>query len=301
MAVVIAVGVLAVILAATLIVVNRRRGGSGEAAAGVVSADMGRPRPTVAEFHVQDGTARVHFEVPLPASGADEVLAELLGREAVEVVREKRHSLPIGDVTRVTALGRFGADWLEVTSIGLDTPGELPPPMLPEMLPHAGRGDFDPFEHISGLPEHAPGLAEGRRGEDLEPMRLRLPATASAGLRAQGVDPDGSDAIDLVLGLMRAAGYSISSTGDDTFMAVLGGGRTMLRVIPHEAGSHPEVDETAIRRFVVDFGASGADRGILLSEKWSPFEIYDRERRDRRIRFVTRERLQAFVDALALG
>lgn len=301
MAVVIAVGALAVVLAVTVIAQLRRRGRSEVVATAAVSVEASRPRPVVAEFHVQDGTARVHFEVPLPESGADEVLSELLGREAVEVVREKRHTLPIGDVTRVTALGRVGAEWREVASIGLATPGELPPPMLPALVPHAGRGDFDPFEHISGLPEHAPGLAEGRRGEDLEALRMRLPATASAGLRAQGVDPDGSDAIAVVLGLMRAAGYSIAPAGDDTFMAVLAGGRTLLRVVPHLPGSHPEVDETAIRRFVVDFGASGADRGILLSEKWSPFEIYERERRDRRVRFVTRERLQAFVDALALG
>jgi hypothetical protein len=51
---------------------------------------------------------------------------------------------------------------------------------------------------------------------------------------------------------------------------------------------------------VVDFGSSGADRGLLISEKFAPFEIYDRERRDRRIRFVTRERLEGFIDALAL-
>jgi hypothetical protein len=71
-------------------------------------------------------------------------------------------------------------------------------------------------------------------------------------------------------------------------------------VVPHLPGSHPELDESAIRKFVVDFGSSGADRGLLISEKYAPFEIYDRERRDRRIRFVTRERLAGFIDALAL-
>jgi hypothetical protein len=60
------------------------------------------------------------------------------------------------------------------------------------------------------------------------------------------------------------------------------------------------LDEHDIRRFVVDFGGSAADRGLLVSEKYAPFEIYDRERRDSRIRFVTRERLPGFIDALAI-
>ena len=38
----------------------------------------------------------------------------------------------------------------------------------------------------------------------------------------------------------------------------------------------------------------------LVSDKFSPFEVYERERREPRIRFVTRERLQKFVDALSL-
>ena len=38
-----------------------------------------------------------------------------------------------------------------------------------------------------------------------------------------------------------------------------------------------------------------------LTGNSSPVEIYERERRDPRIRFVTRERLQGFIDALALN
>ena len=47
--------------------------------------------------------------------------------------------------------------------------------------------------------------------------------------------------------------------------------------------------------------STGADKELLITEKFSPFEIYDRERREPRMRFITRERLQDFVDALVLG
>jgi hypothetical protein len=40
---------------------------------------------------------------------------------------------------------------------------------------------------------------------------------------------------------------------------------------------------------------------MYVSEKYGPFEIYDMERREPRIRFITRERLQKFVEAVSLG
>lgn len=302
MGIVIAI-VLAVAVAIVVVVLlmSRRGSDSSGAATGTPSTDSGRMRPAVAEFHVIDGSARVHFEVPLPAGGADEVLAELLGREAVEVVREKRHTLPLGDIHRVVALGRASGSWKEVATIGLDTPGELPPPVPVVPLAHGGHHDFDPFERMSDLPQQAPGLAGGTRSEDLGPLTLRLPAAALAGLRAQGIDPAQADAVAQVLGLMRAAGYTLMPQGADSYRADRAGVATFVRTVAHARGSHPELDEAAIRRFVVDFAASGAARGLLLSEKFAPFEIYDRERRDPRVRFVSRERLQAFADALALG
>jgi hypothetical protein len=298
--IVIAVVAAAVVLALVFVAV-RTRGGSRPQGAGEVTVEATRLRPSVAEFHVSDGSARVHFEVPLPGEGADEVLTELLGREAVEVVREKRHTLPIDDVHRVVALGRRGPDWSEVATIDLDTPGELPPPMLPELIPHAAHHDFDPFEKLSELPQQAPGLASVAKGEELGGLALRLPAAASAGLRAQGVDPVSADAPSSVIGLMSLAGYAVTDAGPDTFSAIRAGERTLVRVVPHRAGGHPELSESEIRKFVVDFGASGSSRGLLITEKYSPFEIYERERRDPRVRFITRERLQAFADALAIG
>jgi hypothetical protein len=100
---------------------------------------------------------------------------------------------------------------------------------------------------------------------------------------------------------MRGAGYQVVAAVPGTFHADRAGQRTFVRVVSHRPGDHPELDEAEIRKFVVDFGASGAARGLLLSDKWAPFEIHERERRDPRVRFVTRERIQSFADVLALG
>lgn len=294
------VGVAAVVVVIVLLVV-RRRGAPGEDAPGSPPVDE-RPRPTVAEFHVIDGAARVHFDVPL-GDETDPVLAELLGREAVEVVREKRHQLPIADVSAVVALGRRDGEWAVCSTINLETPGTLPPPMVPEILGHAARSDFDIFERFADMPQQAPEIADTVRGEELAPVatELRFPGSVATGLRSQGIDPAEASAGEIVLGVMRVAGYQVSDTAADTYAATRGGKRTFIRVVEHFGGQHPELDEQEIRRFVVDFGSSGADRGLLITEKYSPFEVYERERRDRRVRFITRERLQGFVDALALG
>jgi hypothetical protein len=40
---------------------------------------------------------------------------------------------------------------------------------------------------------------------------------------------------------------------------------------------------------------------VFVSEKYAPYTIYDLERREPRIRFLTRERLQEFIDSMAIG
>jgi hypothetical protein len=295
--------VIAVVVVLAAVVLLSRRGSSGSGGAASVTLEADRSGPAVAEFHVADGSARVHFDVPLPAGDIDTVLADLLIREAVEVVREKRHTLPLGDVHRVVALGRRNGGWEEVGMVELDTPGTLPPPMVPTLLPHAHAAGFDAFEKISDLPGHAPGLADRPRGEELAALgpQVMLPAAVDAGLRAQGLDPAGADATELALGVMRLTGYAVSERSSDTYDANRAGQRVFVRTVGHGAGDHPELDESAVDRFVVDFMSSGADRGLLITEKFSPFEIYDRERREPRMRFITRERFQAFIDALAVG
>ena len=86
--------------------------------------------------------ARVTFDVPLPDED-DPVLNDLLVDEAVEVVREKRHTLPIGGVTEIVVLRR---PWGRERSAGPSCrlPEQLPPPIQTDMLnlTHIAR---DPF------------------------------------------------------------------------------------------------------------------------------------------------------------
>ena len=51
---------------------------------------------------------------------------------------------------------------------------------------------------------------------------------------------------------------------------------------------------------MVRFEQSGTERGLLVSDKFCPFIVYEKERREPRVRFLTRERLQQFIDSLAL-
>jgi hypothetical protein len=291
-----------IVVLAAVLNLSRRASSTGVAPVpGSVTTEPDRSGPAVADFHVSDGSARVHFDVPLPSGEVDRVLADLLIREAVEVVREKRHTLPLGDVHRVVALGRRNGAWEEVGTVELDTPGTLPPPMVPTLLPHAHHPGFDAFERISDLPGHAPGLADRAEGEQLRRLDVRLPAAVDAGLRAQGLDPDSADVVDIALGVMKLAGYAVSERSVGTYEAMRAGQRVFVRTVPHALTDYPELDESAVDRFVVDFLSSGADRGLLITEKFSPFEIYERERREPRMRFITRERFQAFIDALAVG
>lgn len=296
----IVVAVIAAAIVVAAIVLNRRSAADFQDSEAPSSDRMG---PKVSDFHMREGVASVFFDVPLADGDIDDILQDLLIREAVEVVRDKRHSLPLGEVHRVVALGKRDGGWLEVGSITLDTPGELPPPLVPELLPHASREGFDLFENMAGLPAQAPGLAAEKKTEGLEPIgpTLTLPRKVEAGIRAPGLDPASTEACDLALGVMRLAGYRLNERSMDTLDATLSGQRVFVRTVPHEAGDHPELPSSDVGRFVADFVTSGADRGLLLTEKYSPFEIYERERREPRMRFITRERFQDFVDALSMG
>ena len=169
-------------------------------------------------------------------------------------------------------------------------------------LGHIG---FDPLEKqfSDDLLQTAPTLAADMRSDTLGPIgaELRLPKAVSVGLRAQGVDPTTMSSAEMVRSLLRLFGYAVTSTENPLAVtATKGGSSTYLREDPYQPGDHPEIDDVAMREFVIEFVNSGADRGLLISDKYSPFGVYEREKREPRIRFVTRERLQKFVDALSL-
>ncbi len=301
------IAVVVVVAAVVIAALAMRRRSSGPSAGDTKAETPGvtRLRPKVAEFHVRGEHALVLFDVPLPAGDVDQVLRDILVHEGVEVVREKRHDLPISQVTRVVVMAKRDGESVEVGSLKLEEPGELPPPVVPEFHKHATRGGFDPVAQIdAGLPTHAPDLADVKRGESLRPLaeEIRLAANVEAGLRAQGLDPAEMSAGDLVVGVLRLAGYAVrQGAASDVFLATRAGETTFVQTVDHKRGDYPELDEDDIDRFVFAFAGSGAQHGLLATEKYAPFQIYEREKREPRIRFLSRERLQQFVDGIAVG
>ena len=256
----------------------------------------------VRDFHVQGNQARVTFDVPLP-DDEDEVLNDLLVDEAVEVVREKRHTLPIGDVTEIVVFA--GRD--EVKEVGrskLPSPGELPPPIDRDVfsLTHIARDPFASQFEVDHSVKYDTAIHVP--ADELKPLlqELKVPLGLDRGLRARGVDPDAVTGPEFILSLLEMFGYQVAPQGEpDVYIATKGGLRTFIRTDSFDPGEHPELEESLVRKFVAEFATSGADRGMFISDKYGPFMTHDIEATDRRIRFVTRERAQGFIDSMALG
>ena len=263
-----------------------------------------RPRPKVVSFHVRDDVAEVTFDVPLPEDGADDVMKDLLVAEALEVVREKRHSLPISQVSKVTAFAGRGGPPVKVGTMELPTRGELPPPVVAAPQLQLGHVGYDPIDAQFAEESEVPSTVTKSRSDTLGPIgtELRIPKAVEVGLRGQGIDPADMDSGQLVSGLLRLFGYAVvDGTAPGTYTASKGGSLTFVREVAHAPNDAPELDEKDMRTFLVDFIASKADRGLLVSDKYGPFSVYQMEKSEPRIQFVTRERLQKFVDALALN
>ena len=257
----------------------------------------------VKEFHVHDIEARVTFDVPLSETD-DEVLNQLLVDQAIEVVREKRHELPIDMVEVVVALA--GAGPREVGRHQLPAAGELPPPS-----PTAGLS----FSHMAHDPFAAPFDEEVDHSvrydtksdvpaDELPRLidELKIPDGLNRGLRANGVDPDRLDGPELVMALLRLFGYGVTEQAyEGSYIAMKDGVSTYVLTDAYQSGQYPELEEQVIRRFLADFNSSGAERGILVTDKYSPFSIHEIERNQPKVRFITRERVQSFVDSMALG
>jgi len=266
-------------------------------------AEIGHHAP-VESFHVVGDEARVTFDVPL-GDEDDEVLHDLLTSEAIEVVREKRHTLPIEDVHQIVVLA--GRDKVrEIARHRLPAPGELPPP-----VPDVGLS----FTHIARDPFAAPfdegtdhGIAYETRADvpadELAPLtdELKLPKGLDRGLRALGTDPDRLNGPEFIIALLRMFGYGVTEQAyEGSYMAIKNGVSTYIATDAYEPGDYPELDESVIRRFLADFGSSAADRGLLITDKYGPFIMYEIETHQPKVRFITRERVQRFVDSMALG
>lgn len=266
--------------------------------------DVEHPRPRVMSFHVSGNEAQVTFDVPLGLDAVDPVLADMLEAEAIEVVRERRKSLPIDDVTTVVVYAGRGDTVRKVGSVDLAEPGVLPSPSPLQRL-HLAHVGYDPLERQFEEEEPAspPEIVAPTGSDTLGPIgtEIRLPKAVEVGLRAQGIDPETMTAGELVRGVLRLFDYAITAGSDpDSWVARKQGTTTYIREDPYVEGDSPEVDESMIRSFMVGFVNAKTDRGILVSDKFAPFSIYAQERREPRVRFITRERLQKFVDSFAL-
>lgn len=294
----IAVAVVVVVIA---VVAYRLLSANGAARSGREAVGFDA-RPRVADFHIRDDVALVLFDVEVGA-GVEDHAAEVLTAEAVEVVRDKSESLPIGHVTTVVAQAKGADGSVEVGRVHFETPGELPPPLLAPPPPHASSVGFDPLEAYSeGLSGAPPSVASSRRDDELGPAGsdLTLPTTFADSLSRTGVDPASMSAGDVALELLSSVGYTVApGPKPDCYIANRGGANTYIYVVG--IGDYPEIESQHINSFMVDFLASRADRGLLISDRYGPFEVYDREKREPRVRFVTRERLQGFVDALTVS
>ena len=257
------------------------------------------PRPPVDAFEIEDGVAKVTFGVPV-AGDVDDVLRDVLMSEAIEVVRERRHASALAPFTEIAVYA------------GRPTPREITMRSFPDgVLPEASGPSMinlsaiamDPLEVLVNegpsrldLPSRSSGDKLGLAGPE-----IRLPKAVDTGLRTQGIDPSTMTAAQLVTGILSLVGYRITpGIADNTWFADKAGERTFIREDPLTPDGYPEVEDGAIQRFLFEFQTAGTNRGLFVSDKYAPFGIYEKEAREPRIRFLTRERLQKFVDGVSL-
>jgi hypothetical protein len=310
--VVIGVALLGIIWAVTSIM----RSAPSEVGSGSRPASVARDqlRPILADFHVRGDVAEIHYAVPLPPDEVDDHLRDLLCHDASLVLHEKKgHGLPIGQVTRATVFGRRGEEAVDVGVIELEVPGEIPEIAVPELVPHASATGFDPLAHLGEKDfEFQPGVADRKPEEGLLPFldEIVIAKSVEARLRAAGIDPANVSLQDLSISLLRTAGYeveveraglsTIESGNAEVYTARKVGADVLVVVVPHADGEHPELLERMVNMFGIEVAQTNPVRALLITDKYGPYLVYEKERVDPRCRFITRERLQAFVDGFAV-
>ena len=273
-----------------------------------------RLRPILMDFHVRDTAAMIYYNVPLPAGDIDEHLKDLLCHDASLVLHDKRATgLPIDQVVTATVFGRRGDAPVEIGVIELESPGVIPEIAVPELIPHASVAGYDPLTHLGEQEfEVQPGVAgrEPREGLGSFLDEIAFAKSVEAELRGAGIDPSNISLEDLAISLLRIGGYDVAvgragvSTPEsgtaEVYVARKAGSEALIVVVPHAPGEHPELSERVVNAFVIEVAQRNPQRALLITDKFSPYLVYEKERSDPRCRFITRERLQAFVDSFAL-
>lgn len=301
--------VIAIVFVGLLAYFLRSAGESAQRSAGDKSPVPRRPAPIVTEFHVRGDTASTVFAVPLGDTEAGQHLVDLLCAAAVEYVRDRKSDgLPLDGVLHI-----------EVSATRNDTPEVLGIVDLPDagVLPDRDEKvlvepSHDPIAAVHEVIADTTVVKQTESTTSLEPIAqtIQLSGPTDAHLRSIGVDPEAMSLEDLVLGLLRLSGYDVhvGRTGmsdiqggrADVYGLTRDGTSTMLLILSHDEGSHPELDDSILAKFAIGLAQSSDDRAILVTDKYSPYSMYEREKRDPRCTFITRERLQAFVDSFGL-
>ena len=257
------------------------------------------------EFHVVDNEIHIDFNVPLPADGVDEVLADLLSHHALEIIHDRvQRDQPLDGIPVAQVSARRLGESVLVATLDLGGPDEVVELEMPLLLPFGAGTGFDPLSKYGlGKEENVLQLAEHRASDDLGPVgaQLRLTTGVAAGLRSMGIDPETMTVCDLGIGLLDLAGYALADRGDGTWVASGKGTSTFVQCVDHVPGDYPELSHKAVIAFLVAYATARTERGMLITDKFGPYEIYKKERANADCVFVTRERLQGFVDAIALS
>ncbi len=257
------------------------------------------------DFHVVEEEIQIDFEVPLAAEGADDVLVELLSYHALEIVNDRIHrGQPIDGIPTARISAKRLGESVEIATIDLGEPEEVVEIDMPMLIPWGSGTGYDPLSRYGDAEEtNVLALAENRASDDLAPIGddLRLTAGIAAGLRAMGIDPETMSVTELGRGLLQLAGYVIADRDENSLIASGKGTSTFVRFLDHTPGDYPELSHQAIAAFLVACARARTERGLLITDKFGPYEIYKKERANPDIRFVTRERLQGFVDSVALS
>lgn len=269
-----------------------------------------RPQPTVSDFHVRGSTASVVFAVPLGDTEVGSHLTDLLNASAVEYVRSKVASgLPLDGVEHIAVSAMRGDHTERIDTVDLPAIGQLPDEsglLSGEALPH------DPVASLQAVTADTTVAAPTSRSDTLESVSeiVELTNPAEAHLRSLGIDPATMNLEDLIVGLLQINGYQIdanrrgftmASVDPDKILWITRDGRpSVLVIVDHVVGSYPELDDHVLSEFAVGVSQTNPAKAILVTDKFSPYSMYERERRDDRLVFVTRERLQSFVDSFGL-
>ena len=267
--------------------------------------------PEVTEFHVKGDTAAMVFNVPLGESEAGQHLVDLLSAAGVEHIRALvDDGLPLDGVARITISAMRNGSPEQIGSVEFAEVGTLP---SATDMPALHAVEHDPVAVLAAVVADESVTSAPTSTGTLEPVSsfLELTGPCEARLRAAGVDTSTMSHGELCRGLLRIGGYvindatpqaSLTSAPDaEVFSATRAGQRLQIVVLSHVEGEYPEVDDRVLAELAVLASSPKVDKVMLVTDKFSPYSMYDRERRSDTVVFVTRERLQAFVDSFGLG